>query len=221
MNEIQVLRGSYLPYAALPDFNQVKDYLFFGDTSLAPADVILIFGNRHICKIAAQKAADVYGQGRASLIIASGGVRLADANYRTEAEVIERQLLASGVPKQAILLENSATNTLQNVCNSRRLVKQTYGMTDIGVICISHIINARRSLMTMGRHWWEALPMGLPINPTEPLYRDGMKIRNFKNTPWPNGLKFKITWPRAISWKPIFLNSTRVYGRPVKTPALL
>src|SRR5690349_14478312 len=79
--------------------------------SLQPVDCILTFGSQDTR--VAERAAALYQEGWASLLIFSGGLgRLTQGEWQeTEAEKFSNIAIERGVPKEAILLENRSTNT--------------------------------------------------------------------------------------------------------------
>lgn len=76
-------------------------------------------------------AAELYRTGGVKLLIPTGGVL---RGGRTEAENMEAMLLAAGVPKSAILLENAATITEENMTLSYPLALGALGQAD--TVCI-------------------------------------------------------------------------------------
>lgn len=129
----------------------VGDYMLV-TTPLARADVCLVFGNNaHPDHLAAQ-AADLYHRGFFDLVVVSGGPLTDDG--RTEAQRMRDVLLAKGVPAAAILVEDKARNTGENVIFSKQLLDQKVGLGNIkSVLAIGHIHAARRFLMTLEQHW--------------------------------------------------------------------
>lgn len=142
----------------------VHDYLLIAQTALAPADLCLIFGNKHIIEPLATRAAALYHAGYAPLILASGGVKT--KNRTTEAQALRQSLLAKGVPAASILTENKSTHTGENVLLSRALLeREGHAPCITSVIGIGHIVAARRFLMTLERHWPEIHKMQVSVNP--------------------------------------------------------
>ncbi|QQG36257.1 MAG: YdcF family protein [Micavibrio aeruginosavorus] len=155
-----------------PDFAcAVHEYLLIEQTTLAPADFALVFGNKNIIAALAEKAADLYHSGYVPLIAVSGGVKV--KGRLTEAEALRQGLLAHNVPDDAILTEPKAGHTGENVTFTRALMAA--GGLDAGlgsVISIGHIIAARRFLMTLERHWPELHKMHVSANPFAVAARD-------------------------------------------------
>jgi len=111
------------------------------------ADVIIVLG----CNIAGHDgpsvcisarsahAADLFKQGLASRIIASGGPA---EGTTTESEVLAHVLESDGVPPDAIIQENRALNTIQNMSYSRAIMNEHGWNTAILVTEPFHIKRA-------------------------------------------------------------------------------
>lgn len=151
----------------------IGDYLLV-ETPLKRADICLIFGNNHADHLAVQ-AASLYKRGYFSRIIVSGGVATDDG--RLEAHRMRDDLLALGVPAAAILVEDKATNSGENVTNSMELLRQRGELENIhSVLAIGHIQASRRFLMTLECHWPDVVKMFTTTNcykaPKEKWYDD-------------------------------------------------
>src|SRR4051812_15963964 len=114
-----------------------------------PADVILVLG----CTIyggppggaspcieaRAGHAATLYRQGLAPHVIVAGGGAPGEP---TEAEVLTRVLTADGVPAEAVVGEDQSHDTIQNIFNSRRIMRAEGWQTAILVTEPYHIKRA-------------------------------------------------------------------------------
>src|SRR5688500_19949159 len=102
---------------------KVWDYHLMKHT-LAPADCILTLGS-HDTRVA-ERAAELYLQGWAPLLIFSGGLgRLTQDMWTdTEADRFARIAITMGVPQNAILIENQSTNTGENITFTQQLLKE-------------------------------------------------------------------------------------------------
>src|SRR5215467_872590 len=101
---------------ALWDFHHVSD-------ALTPSDFILVLGS-HDERIA-EHAAYVYMAGMAPLLITAGGHGKITAGRwtMTEAERFARIAESCGVPRDAIVIEASSTNTGENIVNARHSLR--------------------------------------------------------------------------------------------------
>jgi uncharacterized SAM-binding protein YcdF (DUF218 family) len=90
--------------------------------SLEKADCIFVLGSHD--RRVAHRAAELYLQGLAPLLIFSGGLgRLTkDSWIEAEADLFARIAIDRGVPEEAILVENKSTNTGENILFTRRLL---------------------------------------------------------------------------------------------------
>lgn len=147
------------------------------ETPIARADVCIVFGCKTIERreALASHAADLYEQGYFGLIAVTGGVP--DKNGVTEAAHMRAVLLKRGVPADAILSEETATNTGENVVNTRAMLAREKGEGNIqSVIAIGQMHASRRFVMTLARHWPEIKTMFTAPNyygvPREEFYKD-------------------------------------------------
>jgi len=89
-----------------------------------------------------EEAYRVFQEGRVRALIVTGGLD-GNSSRLTEAEGMAKALVAMGVPKDRIVLENKATNTYENLLFSKRL------MDDKGwksAVIITHRYHGARSL---------------------------------------------------------------------------
>jgi uncharacterized SAM-binding protein YcdF (DUF218 family) len=122
--------------------------------TLQKADCILTLGSHDIR--VAERAAELYHQGWAPLLIFSGGLgRLTQGMWtKTEAERFALIAIDKGVPREAILIEDQSTNTGENILFTQQL------LTAKGLICNTFIVvqkpyMERRSYATFKKHWPE------------------------------------------------------------------
>lgn len=113
----------------------------------APADAIIVLGCNvyqdngpsPCIRARAGHAADLYHQGLAPRIIATGGPT---AQGPVEAVVLARVLMERGVPSGDIIREEDALNTIQNIHNSRDIMRERSWSTAILVTEPFHINRA-------------------------------------------------------------------------------
>ena len=142
--------------AAWPEVRElgrlVWDHLVFV-TPLAPSQVILAMGC-HDLRVAVQ-AARLWHEGWAPLVVASGGKgKVTEAWAETEARAFARVLREHGVPDDALLLEETATNTGENITATRGLLAAR-GIPVRRGILVAKPYMTRRSLATAERRWPE------------------------------------------------------------------
>ncbi|MBX3255093.1 MAG: YdcF family protein [Chitinophagaceae bacterium] len=119
---------------------------------LKRSDCILALGS-HDVRVAA-RAADLYLQGFAPLIVFSGGLGNLTSDIWTvpEADQFAAIAIQKGVPEKDILIENQSTNTGENITFSQRLLKES-GLDPQTFIVVQKPYMERRSFATFKKHW--------------------------------------------------------------------
>ncbi len=131
----------------------IWDYHHVNHT-LAKADCLLALGS-HDTRVA-ERAAQLWLQGYAPLLVFSGGLgRHTDTMWtKSEAELFAGIALQLGVPASAILLENKSTNTGENIVFTKALFLQK-GIDANSFIVVQKPYMERRSMATFKKHWPE------------------------------------------------------------------
>ncbi len=121
-------------------------------TALQKADCIFVLGS-HDPRVA-ERAAEIYLQGWAPLVIFSGGLGRLTKELWTEpeAERFAKIALQKGVPENHILIENRSTNTGENVLFTRRLLQQR-GLDPQSFILVQKPYMERRTCATFQKQW--------------------------------------------------------------------
>lgn len=119
---------------------------------LQKADCILALGSQDTR--VAERAAEIYLQGWAPLLIFSGGVgRITkDLWTETEAELFAKIALQKGVPRENMLLENRSTNTGENISFTRQLLLEK-GLNPQSFILVQKPYMERRAYATFQKQW--------------------------------------------------------------------
>jgi hypothetical protein len=127
------------------------DYLRLG-VPVRPAECLLVFGGHDIG--VASRAAELYAQETAPLIVVSGGSRAVPdgSDFPTEADAIADVLLSRGVPKEAIALERLASNTSENFWLSAELLRDL-GRDPATFLVVTKPYAERRTIATARRRW--------------------------------------------------------------------
>lgn len=125
----------------------IWDYMSY-ESELQPADVIVVGG----CKNTqlAVYASELFQTGFAPIIVFSGHAQ-ADMDT-TEADLLAQTARQSGVPDAAILREQHASNTGENITLSAALLDEK-GITPSSVILIHQPFMSRRFLATAQAQW--------------------------------------------------------------------
>ena len=119
---------------------------------LEKSDCILVLGS-HDTRVAV-RAAELWLQGWAPLVIFSGGLgRLTEGIWtETEADKFARIAIEMGVPEDAILIENKSTNTGENILFTQELLKKN-GLDPQSFIVVQKPYMERRSYATFKKYW--------------------------------------------------------------------
>lgn len=127
------------------------DYLRLG-IPVRSAECLLVLGGHDIG--VASRAAELYAQGTAPLILVSGGSRAVPdgSDFPTEADAIARVLLDHGVPKEAIALERLASNSSENFWLAAELLRDL-GLDPATFLAVTKPYAERRTIATARRRW--------------------------------------------------------------------
>jgi uncharacterized SAM-binding protein YcdF (DUF218 family) len=119
---------------------------------LHKADCILALGS-HDLRVA-ERAAELYLQKFAPLVIMSGGLGNFTQEIWTEKEADKFAQIAieKGVPEDAILIENKSTNTGENILFTQKLLQEK-GLNPESFIVVQKPYMERRSYATFKKHW--------------------------------------------------------------------
>ena len=158
---------------------RITSYLDASTPLPEQADLLFVFGSR--LPTAAERAAQLYHDKRAPLIVITGGNNRYTGH--NEADLFLDVLTHSGVPRKRIIVENQSTNTLENVVLALPLIEQKQPVSSFhSVLAVCKWMHSRRALMTLKRHF----PRG---------------VRYYAHTYEPNGIT-RENWhlePRAAS----------------------
>jgi uncharacterized SAM-binding protein YcdF (DUF218 family) len=119
---------------------------------LKTSDCILVLGS-HDMRVA-HRAAELYMQGYAPLLICSGGL----GNFtrgmwkESEADLFAAVAREKGVPENSILIENKSSNTGENILFTQQLLEQQ-GLNPSSFIVVQKPYMERRSYATFKKHW--------------------------------------------------------------------
>lgn len=101
-------------------FDCISD-LVFVKTEIQTADIILVPGGSHPQLM--EKAAELYKQGLAPLILPSGHFNPKMPEYSSEWEFLKSIGVKLGVPEEKILKEDKARHTFENAEFSWKVIK--------------------------------------------------------------------------------------------------
>ena len=120
--------------------------------ALERADCILALGS-HDLRVA-ERAAQLYIEGWAPLVIFSGGLGNFTKGMWTETEADQFAAIAisMGVPEASILVENRSTNTGENILFTQQLLAQK-NLDPRSFVVVQKPYMERRSYATFKKHW--------------------------------------------------------------------
>lgn len=124
---------------------QLFTNFIFADTILEKADAIFIPGSHH--PQLAFRAAELFLQGFAPLIIPSGGPNHRLPGNMTEAHWLTELLIKLGVPETAIIPEPLARNTFNNADFTAKIISDL-SLNISSAIIVAKGFHSRRCLLT-------------------------------------------------------------------------
>lgn len=109
-------------------------------------DAALVLGGLHM-EARAKAAARLYLEGRTGLLIPTGGVCW-DSPFGciSEAEILTRYMLEQGAPAEAILPEEQATTTPENMRNCRERLLERFGARPLRLAVVTSYCHVVRSV---------------------------------------------------------------------------
>ncbi len=148
------------------------DYLYM-EHPLQPVDAIIGFGSHD--QNVASRAARLYKAGWAPVILFTGylGKGTLGIFPMPEAELFAQIAMKEGVPQEAILIENKATNTGENIRFARRLF-ESRGMVPKKIIAVHKPYMTRRVFAALAKQWPEVEVIVAPGNPSLADYVAGI-----------------------------------------------
>jgi uncharacterized SAM-binding protein YcdF (DUF218 family) len=122
------------------------------NNKMEKADCILALGS-HDLRVP-ERAAELYLDGFAPLLIMSGGLGNFTQEIWTEKEADKFATIAikKGVPEEAILIENNSTNTGENILFTQKLLHKKR-LNPQSFIVVQKPYMERRSYATFKKHW--------------------------------------------------------------------
>lgn len=148
---------------------------------------IILGGCPEECALRARAAAELYREGRVRYFIPSGGVQwdTPDGNKVVESLYMKRVLLDEGVPNNAIIVEDGARTTKENmIFSSLIMTRKAPSYPDKDVIIVTSFYHMKRSLALAKTFLprmlrLHAYPVYLPM-PTEELLNNEKCIKRLK-----------------------------------------
>ena len=131
-----------------PTEENIQRLLYSGlDYDGSTAGAIRVLGSRKACDYRVPEAARLYSEGRAPVMLLSGGkVQDTSLGEMPECESMERAAVALGVPQENIITERKSMNTADNFMYSEALLKDI--LPEGGkIILVTTAYHMRRALL--------------------------------------------------------------------------
>ena len=125
-------------------------------------DVALLLGGKAlVCRERAEAAAFLWHSGRVQWIVPTGGVKWeTELGEMSESSVMKHYLLELGVPEEAILQEDEAKTTVENMLYSTILMQRVLKIKNVHkVVVVTSAAHLNRSL----RHAENYLPRSVKV----------------------------------------------------------
>jgi len=122
----------------------ITDFIFV-ENSIAPCEVILVPGGSR--PQLAEKAAELYINGMAKVILFSGHANWRIPEYSSEAEYLKSVAVSLGVPVDSIICDHEAAHTFQNAEFSLAILRKLNFKLD-KFILVCKGFHSRRALMS-------------------------------------------------------------------------
>jgi len=140
-----------VPNLSSDEITKITQLVFYAPAAQS-SDVLLIFGAPEGDW---EVAAEAYHAGLAKVIVASGGVH-ERTNGVPESELIKDELLAHGVPAEAILTVPTPTNTLDNVLHFKRLLEANR-LKPKSILYLTIYHHSGRCFLTLKKYFPDAM----------------------------------------------------------------
>lgn len=130
-----------------PDYSFycISDFIFAESKILCPSDIILVPGSD--CMELSIRAAELYNEGLAPIVLISGGYNPIIPDYPSESEFLMNAAVSNGVSSEAVILESEARNTFENAVLSWKIIEQR-GIKPRRCILVCKAYHSRRALLT-------------------------------------------------------------------------
>ena len=134
--------------------DQVSRFLFMSDTP-GPVDLCIVLGSPTFTNV--DPAIFLYKSGLTKHILVTGfGPKLTGIaeSFIPEYAGLKQRALDAGVSRDAILVEKSATNTLENFVNSSEIIESHFGWQKVSNIAVAgKPLHMRRAFLTACKNW--------------------------------------------------------------------
>lgn len=109
-------------------------------------DIGIIFGGISMIPYRVEEGIRLYKQQQIKKILVSGKNPFFCFKENSEAEKMYKYLINHGVPKEDIIIENKARNTLENIKYSLNLLKKDYDIKSLSFVLITSDFHVKRCM---------------------------------------------------------------------------
>ena len=132
---------------AFKDFDEIQNHeigiVLTGVTNLSKTAYDRTFFNKGADRIT--HALQLYRMGKIKKILITGGQGLNPTNPQSEAELLQRFLLMTGVPEPDVLVEDQSKNTAQNASFTKAFLERNHISTDQEFLLITSAFHMKRA----------------------------------------------------------------------------
>ena len=129
------------------DFNEIKNHkigiVLTGVTNLSKTAYDRTFFNKGADRIT--HALQLYREGKIKKILITGGQGLNPVNLQSEAELLQRFLIMTGVPSEDVMIEDESKNTHENALFTKTFLEQKGIDTNQEFILVTSAFHMKRS----------------------------------------------------------------------------
>jgi uncharacterized SAM-binding protein YcdF (DUF218 family) len=129
----------------------IWDYMLMHH-KLEPADIIFVLGSNDLR--VADRAAELYKEKIASIVVCSGANGKASQFTEPEAKIFSNRMITLGVPKDKIILEPNSMNTGENVLFTKKLLEDKNILVK-KILAVQKPYMERRTYATIKKQWPE------------------------------------------------------------------
>lgn len=129
---------------------EISNFLFLEDENQT-GDIAIAFGIKNWWN-PLNKAIELYENKSVKKILFTGGVNRVSGKH--EALSMYNEAIKRGIPPKDVFLEDKASNTLENVLFSKKLLEEKGVLSEVETVCaIMANIHARRVMMTFKKNF--------------------------------------------------------------------
>ncbi|MCB9803058.1 YdcF family protein [Candidatus Nomurabacteria bacterium] len=160
------------------EVKKITEYLFLKE-NVVQADLGFVFGTIHYKELV-DLVSKLDKEKFFNKILISGGKKFPESII--EAKSIATALIKKGIKAECLLLEDKATNTLENVLFSRRLLKSKGALDKIdSILLITKNYHSRRALMTIKKYFPKDIKFSLATYDAYGFNKDDWWVKKENN----------------------------------------